>query len=73
MRILWGRVFTTLLAVGVVAVFIAYAEPIIGFLKTMPEIGPSHSPEQQTIGLIAFALVLVGILALARILTQGKE
>ena len=73
MRILWGRVFTFLLALVIGGVLIVYAGPICRFLASMRHIGPGYSTEDKTLGLIAFGIVLVGILALARILTQSNQ
>ena len=41
------------------------------FLASMKDIGPGHTAEEKTIGLLAFGLVLVTIVAVVKILSQS--
>ena len=43
------------------------------FLSSMKNIGPSHSPEEQTLGLIAFGLVAITIVAVVKILVHSQQ
>lgn len=70
MKILWARVITALIALFVLLILIVYRGPIAAFLGSMGEIGPGHTTEEKTVGLIAFGLVLVGILAVVKIVSQ---
>lgn len=73
MQIRWHNIFALILFVVAVVLFIANREQIVGFLVSMKDIGPGHSPGQQTIGLIAFGLTLVSLLAALRIVLQDRS
>ncbi len=73
MQIRWHNIFALILFVVAVVLFIANRDQIVGFLMTMKDIGPGHSPEEQTIGLIALGLTLVSLLAALRIVLQSRS
>lgn len=73
MRILWTNVFAIVLGVFGIVILVKNRIEITGFLGTMKDIGPGHSPEEQTVGLIAIGLVLVTIVALVKILTHNDR
>lgn len=73
MRILWSRVAAVALAIVACIVLVAHWHSIISFLKSIENINPSASPEEQTAGLVAFSLVAISILALVRILVHNPR
>ena len=72
MRILWGRVIAAAFGVVVLVLLIKDWHAIVGFLKTTEHIGPGHTREEQMLGLIAFGLICVLIVALVKILTHAN-
>ena len=64
MKILWHRVFAFIIFLIVAIVLIRNKNEVAGFLGSIPNIAPGHRPEEQVIGLLAFGIVLVGILAI---------
>jgi hypothetical protein len=71
MQIRWHNIFALILFVVAGVLFIANREQIVGFLMSMKNIGPGHSPGEQTVGLIAFGLTMVSLLAALRMILQS--
>jgi len=72
-QIRWSGVITLLLAIFVLVVLLRYGADIRAFLSSMTDIGPGHRPEDKTLGFIAFSMVLIGIVALVKILTHDRR
>lgn len=70
MRILWHNIIAMALLV-IAAVLLIKCWPDIGaFLMSMKHIGPGHATEDKTLGLVAFGLVGILLVAIVRILTS---
>jgi multisubunit Na+/H+ antiporter MnhF subunit len=70
MQIRWTNVVSFALGTFVLVILIRYRESIQAFLESMLRIGPGYDSDDRTVGLIAFAVALVGLLGLIKILTQ---
>lgn len=73
MEIRWANIFALILLVIAGVLLIKNANEISGFLMAMKDIGPGHTTEEKTIGLVAFALVGVLIIAMVKILAQHSS
>ena len=73
MVIKWSNIVALVLLLGAAALAIKHGGQIGAFLVTMQNIGPGHSVEEQTIGLIAFGLILVGILAAVKLFQNHND
>lgn len=73
MEIRWPNVFVFALAVLALVVALKRHHEIAAFLGAMDRIGPGNTPGEQMLGLIAFGLLVVTILALALILKNGRR
>jgi hypothetical protein len=66
-KILWHNVFALMLVILVIVVMVSRRAEIGTFLAAMQDIGPGHNADEQVMGLIAFGLVLVAIVAVLKI------
>jgi hypothetical protein len=73
MSIKWDRVTALILALFAFWLLVNNGQAVSAFLSSMKDIGPGHSADEQTIGLIAFGLVGVCIVAIVKILTQNRR
>jgi hypothetical protein len=67
------RIVAGVLLLGAVLIGIAHRGQITTFLSTMANIGPGHTREDQTVGLIAVGLICVAIVAVVRILANDNR
>ena len=72
-EIKWTNLIAFALALFALVIVLTMPRTIVSFLATMKNIGPGHTPEEQTLGLIAFGLLLVTIVALARIAASRRS
>jgi hypothetical protein len=72
MIVRWDRVAALALAVCALWIWRDHAGPVRGFLGSMRDIGPGHTAEEKTIGLVAFGLVGTCLVAIVKILTQNR-
>jgi uncharacterized membrane protein YqhA len=73
MRILWHNIAALmLLIVAFVLLYKCWPE-ITATLMTMKNIGPGHTTEDKTIGLLALGLVAAFLLGVVKTLTQGPK
>ncbi len=72
MSVRWDRVFAFVLFLTAMVLGVRYRHAITGFLSNIERIGPGHSPDEQTLGLIACGFLLVCLVATVRILTRDK-
>ena len=73
MRIRWTRVLAAVLAVVATAALLMAWPSLLAFIKSVGNVSPYATPEERTMGLIAFGLMALFVLALVRILTQGPR
>lgn len=75
MRILWPNVIALALLIFALVVILRHGSNISGFWGAMNGIGPGHDPSEQVMGLVAFGLVLVAIVAVLKIViaTNRRE
>ena len=73
MEIRWPSVFVFALAVFALVVALKRHREIAAFLAGMERIGPGHDTNEQILGLIAFGILVVMILALAVILKDDRR
>jgi hypothetical protein len=73
MKIRWDNLIAAMLALAGVVVLIRYRAPIAAFLAGVERVGPGFSPDDQAMGLIAFGIVGVLLVAIVKILVQGRD
>jgi hypothetical protein len=73
MRILWPNIIAAALVTLAGVVLVKHSRPISAFIETMGHIGPGYSSDEQTLGLIAFAIVCISIVAVVKILSQNNR
>ena len=73
MQIHWQNIVALMLAIGALTLFLKYRPQISGFLSMMTMIGPGHDSEEKTLGLIAFGLIAISLVAIVRLLTHNKK
>ena len=66
----WSRVFLWFFLTLAITVLVINWREMTGFLATMKNIGPGHTAEEQTIGLLALGLVFISIVAMLRIAVE---
>ena len=70
MKILWHRVFAFVLAVVALGFALRHRHALARLLETPQYIGPGHSPDEMTLGLITLGLLGVTLVAVVRLLTR---
>ena len=70
MKINWENIFALILVVTVIILFTRFREALALFTSNIGKIGPGHSTDEQTLGLIALGLIGVCVVAIVRILTR---
>ena len=73
MQIHWDNIVAMMLVICSVALIVKYHSQVGGFLATMKMIGPGHDAGEQTLGLIAFGIVVISIVVVCKIVTQNKK
>ena len=71
MQINWAGIVCLALAIFVIVIVVRAHNKIAAFLGTMAQIGPGHASDEKLVGLIAFSLVVLTIVGLVKILSQG--
>jgi hypothetical protein len=66
MRIKWGNVLAILIGVPLAVIVWTHRDDIARFFAAIESIGPGHSPDEQTRGLLALGLVAVAIAVVVR-------
>lgn len=72
MQVRWGNLIALGMVIIATVIGISHQREIRGFVATMTEIGPGHSPEEQIVGLLAFGLSAVIILAALKIVLNSN-
>jgi hypothetical protein len=73
MKVHWHRIIGLILLVIALWLLLRHRQAIDAFLSSMKDIGPGHSADEKTIGLIAFGLVGVCLVAIVKILTRNRD
>ena len=73
MEIKWHNVVSLVLVLLILAVLVKAPHELGVFITSMKNIGSDHTPGEQTRGLIAFGVLLTGIVALVKILTETRR
>lgn len=73
MRIEWPNIFVLVLAVVILTMLIKHHSPLSLVLSDVTHIGPRHSQDERTMGLIVLGVVLVGFVAIVKILTRNRR
>jgi len=72
MEVRWRNVIALALALIAIVVIVKAPGEIGAFLASMRDVGPDHTPQEQTMGLLAYGLVLLAIVAVVKIVTQNN-
>ncbi len=73
MKIFWNRFLALIFAIIALVLFLKNRAAMGEFLSQTGRIGPGHSPDEITAGLIALGLVGVLIVAIVKILTHDRK
>ena len=73
MEIRWPNLITFVIVICVLVMALKNHHQIAAFLSTMKAIGPGHDPDEQVLGLIAFGILMVSIVALTVILKDNRR
>lgn len=73
MQIRWNNIIALILLVISAVLAVRFLPAMMSFLSTMKDIGPGHTTDDKTIGLIAFGLVGITLVAVVRILTTRNS
>ena len=72
MQINWTGIICLALVIFVIVTVVHAHNKIAAFLGTIGQIGPGNSSEDKILGLIAFALVVLLIVAIVKILVSRQ-
>ncbi|MBI3852688.1 MAG: hypothetical protein HY298_20735 [Verrucomicrobia bacterium] len=73
MKINWNNVFAACLGLAAIVLFLRHRHEVSAFLATVKRIGPGHSPEDMTLGLIVIGICGAVLVAIVRLLTQNRR
>lgn len=73
MEVKWRNVIALALALFAIAVIVKAPGEMGAFLASMQNVGPDHTPQEQTMGLLAYGLVLIAIVAVVKIVIQNND
>jgi len=73
MQIQWHNIIAFILAIVAMIILVKNGPAINAFLSAMGQIGPGYSRDEQTMGLIAFGLILAAIAALVKIVVESNR
>lgn len=71
MRIKWGNILAALIGVPVAIVLWTHRDDLAPFFSRIESIGPGHSHEEQTRGLLALGVVVIAIAVAVRIIRSA--
>ena len=72
MEIRWNNIIALMLIIVVLVILSRSGAEIGAFLSGIQRVGAGYSPDDRMFGFIAFGLVSILIVAIVKILTQGK-
>jgi len=73
MQIRWNNIIALILLVIALVLAVNFLPSLIAFLGSMKDIGPGHTTDEKTVGLIAFGLVGILLVAVVKVLTHGSK
>ena len=73
MQIRWNNIIALILLVIALVLAVNFLPALIAFLGSMKDIGPGHTTDEKTVGLIAFGLVGILLVAVVKVLTHGSK
>ena len=73
MKVRWNNIAVLILAVTVVVLMIRGCTPLTAALSDASHIGPGHSWEEKTVGLIVLGFMGLFLVAIVKILTHNRE
>ena len=73
MRIEWPNIFALVLAIVILTTLIKHHSPLALTLSDVAHIGPGHSQDEKTMGLIVLMVVGACLVAIVRILTRNRH
>lgn len=74
MEIKWSNVAAAGLLLVALVLGIRYSGILIGTVGSMGRIGPQYAPQDRTFGLLVLGLILVGVVAVVRLLVdRGRK
>jgi uncharacterized membrane protein YidH (DUF202 family) len=73
MEIKWRNLIALALTLIALAVIVKAPGEMGAFLASMQNVGPDHTPQEQTMGLLAYGLVLLAVVAVVKIVTQNND
>jgi hypothetical protein len=72
MRVHWENIFALVLLIFVIVLAVRFGKPVGHAMTSMGDIGPGHTTDEKTVGLIALGFLCALIVAIVRILTRNK-
>lgn len=73
MKINWNNVFAAFLGLAAIVFFLRYRHAALEFLSTAKRIGPGHSPEDLTLGLLVIGICGAVLVAIVRLLINNRR
>lgn len=73
MKINWNNLFAALLGIAGLILFLRYRYAALEFLSTVKRIGPGHSPEDLTLGLLVIGICGAVLVAIVRLLVNNRR
>lgn len=73
MEVKWRNVIALALTLAALTVILKAPGEMGAFLAGMQKVGPDHTPQEQTMGLLAYGLVLLAVVAVVKIVTQNND
>lgn len=73
MRIHWHNIIALILVIIAIVLFFKCWPEMTDTLATMKHLGPGHTVEDKTFGLLALGLIGAILVAVVKILTSGRN
>ena len=73
MEIRWNNLIALAMVIAAIVLVVKNPVEIGSFLGSMKAIGPGHTMEEKAMGLVAFGLIGVLIVAVVRIVVRNNE
>ena len=73
MKVLWHNIIALILAILAIGILLNMSKPLAAFITGMGDIGPYHATEDKVLGLIAFSLTGLILVAIVKILTHNRN
>jgi hypothetical protein len=73
MQIHWHNLFALVLGITVVVLLAKHGPKAAAVISQIQHIGPGHSSDEQTLGLIVLGILAVAVVAIVKLLTQNRN